>query len=74
MRKLYLSLFAGHINVQSRKIAFIGQSDVYNSNIPTASDGLTYDDDRAAAVWFMETFLPSHSGNISGSYFSFQDW
>jgi len=77
MRKLYLSLFAGlmfaNINAQTKKIAFIGQSDVYNSNIPTASDGLTYDDDRAAAVWFMETFVPSHSANITGNYFSFQD-
>lgn len=77
MRKLYLSLFAGvmfvNINAQSKKIAFIGQADVYNSNIPTASDGLTYDDDRAAAVWFMETFLPAHSGTVSGNYFSFQD-
>ncbi len=77
MRKLYLSLFAGlmfaTIQAQMKKIAFIGQADVYNSNIPTASDGLTYDDDRAAAVWFMETFLPAHSANISGNYFSFQD-
>ncbi len=77
MRKLYLSLFAGlmfvNVNAQMKKIAFIGQADVYNTNIPTASDGLTYDDDRAAAVWFMETFLPAHSGNISGNYFSFQD-
>ncbi|PZU90081.1 MAG: hypothetical protein DI529_03445 [Chryseobacterium sp.] len=77
MRKLYLSLFAGlmfaGIGAQSKKIAFIGQADVYTSNIPTASDGLTYDDDRAAAVWFMETFLPAHSGNVSGNYFSFQD-
>ncbi|WP_312768255.1 DUF4960 domain-containing protein [Epilithonimonas sp.] len=56
-----------------KKIAFIGQADIYNSNIPTASDGLTYDDDRAAAVWFMETFVPAHSSNITGSYFSFQD-
>jgi len=77
MRKFYLSMFAGlmfaNINAQTKKIAFIGQSDVYNSNIPTASDGLTYDDDRAAAVWFMETFVPSHSANITGNYFSFQD-
>lgn len=77
MRKLYLSLFAGflfaNISAQSKKIAFIGQADNYNSNIPTASDGLTYDDDRAAAVWFMETFLPAHSSHISGAYFSFQD-
>ena len=76
MRKLYLGLFAGlifaNINAQ-KKIAFIGQADVYNNNIPTASDGLTYDDDRAAAVWFMDTFLPAHSGSISGNYFSFQD-
>lgn len=77
MRKLYLSLFAGlmfaNVNAQMKKIAFIGQADVYNTNIPTANDGLTYDDDRAAAVWFMETFLPAHSSNIAGSYFSFQD-
>ncbi|VFA41381.1 DUF4960 domain-containing protein [Chryseobacterium indologenes] len=77
MRKLYLSLFAGlmfaNVNAQMKKIAFIGQADVYNTNIPTANDGLTYDDDRAAAVWFMETFLPAHSSNITGSYFSFQD-
>ena len=77
MRKLYLSLFAGlmfaNVNAQMKKIAFIGQADVYNSNIPTANDGLTYDDDRAAAVWFMETFVPAHSSNITGSYFSFQD-
>lgn len=77
MRKLYLSLFAGlmfaNVNAQMKKIAFIGQADVYNTNIPTANDGLTYDDDRAAAVWFMETFLPAHSANISGNYFSFQD-
>lgn len=77
MRKLYLSLFAGlmfaTIQAQMKKIAFIGQADVYNSSIPTASDGLTYDDDRAAAVWFMDTFLPAHSSKITGSYFSFQD-
>lgn len=77
MRKLYLSLFAGlmfaNVNAQMKKIAFIGQADVYNTNIPTANDGLTYDDDRAAAVWFMETFVPAHSSNITGSYFSFQD-
>lgn len=77
MRKFYLSLFAGlmfaNVNAQMKKIAFIGQADVYNSNIPTANDGLTYDDDRAAAVWFMETFVPAHSTNISGNYFSFQD-
>lgn len=77
MRKLYLNLFAGlmlvNVNAQTKKIAFIGQADVYNSNIPTASDGLTYDDDRAAAVWFMETFLPAHTGSVSGNYFSFQD-
>jgi len=77
MRKLYLSLFAGlmfaNVNAQMKKIAFIGQADVYNSNIPTGSDGLTYDDDRAAAVWFMETFVPTHSSNITGNYFSFQD-
>lgn len=77
MKKLYLSLFAGimlaNINAQTKRIAFIGQADVYSSNIPTASDGLTYDDDRAAAVWFMETFLPAHSASVSGNYFSFQD-
>lgn len=77
MRKFYLSLFVGlmfaNVNAQMKKIAFIGQADVYNSNIPTANDGLTYDDDRAAAVWFMETFVPAHSTNISGNYFSFQD-
>ena len=77
MNKLYLSLFAGlifaNMSAQMKKIAFIGQADAYNSNIANASDGLTYDDDRAAAVWFMETFLPAHSTNISGNYFSFQD-
>ncbi len=77
MRKFYSSLFAAiiavNMNAQTKKIAFIGQADVYTSNIPTASDGLTYDDDRAAAVWFIDTFLPSHSGTISGNYFSFQD-
>ena len=77
MKKLYLSLFAGlifaNMSAQMKKIAFIGQADAYNSNIANASDGLTYDDDRAAAVWFMETFLPAHSTNISGNYFSFQD-
>lgn len=59
--------------MHKKKIAFIGQADVYNSNIPTASDGLTYDDDRAAAVWFIDTFVPAHSGSITGSYLSFQD-
>ncbi|WP_333851808.1 DUF4960 domain-containing protein [Epilithonimonas sp.] len=78
MRKLYLSvlvaLLSTNISAQMKKIAFIGQAEVYNSNVPTASDGLTYDDDKAAAVWFMETFVPAHSGNnISGNYFSFQD-
>lgn len=64
MRKLYLSLFAGlmfaNVNAQMKKIAFIGQADVYNTNIPTANDGLTYDDDRAAAVWF----IPNHAVEI----------
>lgn len=77
MRKFYSSLFAAiiavNMNAQTKKIAFIGQADVYTSNIPATSDGLTYDDDRAAAVWFMDTFLPSHSGSVSGNYFSFQD-
>jgi len=77
MRKFYLSLFtamiAVNMNSQTKKIAFVGQADVYTSNISTASDGLTYDDDRAAAVWFMDTFIPAHSGTVSGSYFSFQD-
>lgn len=76
MKKFYLNLFAImfaiNLNAQ-KKIAFIGQADVYNSNIPTASDGLTYDDDRAAAVWFIDTFVPAHSGSITGSYLSFQD-
>lgn len=77
MRKLYLGLLAGlviaNFNAQTKKIAFIGQADVYSNNIPTANDGLVYDDDRAAAVWFMDTFVPKYSGNVSGSYFSFQD-
>lgn len=76
MKKLYLNFFAIffaiNLNAQ-KKIAFIGQADVYNSNIPTANDGLTYDDDRAAAVWFMDTFIPAHNGTITGSYLSFQD-
>lgn len=77
MRKLYLGFLAGlviaNFNAQTKKIAFIGQADVYSNNIPTANDGLVYDDDRAAAVWFMDTFVPKYSGNVSGSYFSFQD-
>ncbi|MBN9313835.1 MAG: hypothetical protein BGO40_05395 [Chryseobacterium sp. 39-10] len=77
MRKFYLSLLTGlfitGMNAQTKKIAFIGQADVYSSNIPTASDGLTYDDDRAAAVWFMDTFVPAHSSELSGTYLSFQD-
>jgi len=77
MRKIYLGLLAGllaaNFNAQLKKIAFIGQADVYNSNIPASSDGLVYDDDRAAAVWFMDTFIPKYSGQLSGHYFSFQD-
>ena len=76
MKKFYFNLFAIMIAINlnaQKKIAFIGQADVYNSNIPTASDGLTYDDDRAAAVWFIDTFVPAHSGSITGSYLSFQD-
>lgn len=76
MTKIYLSLLFAMIAVgvhAQKKIAFIGQADVYTSNIPTANDGLTYDDDRAAAVWFMETFLPAHTNNVAGSYYSFQD-
>ncbi|MGC4129599.1 MAG: DUF4960 domain-containing protein [Bergeyella sp.] len=75
MRKFYLVLFAAIIAVNisaQKKIAFIGQAATYNTLI-TDNDGFTYDDDRAAAVWFMETFLPSHSADISGSYFSFTD-
>jgi hypothetical protein len=33
-----------------------------------------YDDDRAAAVWFIDTFVPAHSGSITGNYLSFQVW
>ncbi len=76
MKKFYLNLFAIifaiNLNAQ-KKIAFIGQADVYNSNIPNAADGLMYDDDRAAAVWFIDSFVPAHSGSIIGSYLSFQD-
>lgn len=53
-------------------IAFLGQAATYTDNIPAAQDGFTYDDDRAAAVWFMDTFLPAHP-DITGTYFSFQD-
>ena len=60
------------LGAQNKKIAFIGQAATYNDNIPAAQDGLTYDDDRAAAVWFMDEFIPSQN-NIDGSYFSFQD-
>ena len=77
MRKIYsgllLAIMIANATAQTKKIAFIGQADVYNSNIPTASDGLTYDDDRAAAVWFMESFVPAHSSKVSGTYLSFQD-
>lgn len=76
MKKFYFNLFAIMIAINlnaQKKIAFIGQADVYNSNIPTANDGLTYDDDRAAAVWFIDTFIPAHNGTITGSYLSFQD-
>lgn len=77
MRKLYLGLFAGlfiaNFSAQTKKIAFVGQADVYNNNIPTASDGMLYNDDRTAAVWFMDTFIPKYSQELSGSYFSFQD-
>lgn len=76
MKNFYFSLlaimFAVNMNAQ-KKIAFIGQADVYTSNIPTANDGLTYDDDRAAAVWFMDTFVPAHTGAVTGTYLSFQD-
>ena len=68
----FLVAMANTISAQ-KKIAFIGQADVYSNNIPTANDGLVYDDDRAAATWFMETFLPNHSNEIAGSYFSFQE-
>ncbi|GAA4298250.1 DUF4960 domain-containing protein [Aestuariibaculum suncheonense] len=61
-----------NLNAQTKNIAFIGQAPSYNDNIPAAADGFTYDDDRAAATWFMEDFVPTNS-NINGSYFSFQD-
>lgn len=67
--------YGGHGNrlyAQQQSIAFLGQGATYTDNIPTAADGFTYEDDRAAAVWFMDTFLPAHS-NITGTYYSFQD-
>jgi hypothetical protein len=41
MKKFYLNLFAimFAINLNAQKIAFIGQADVYNSNIPNAVMG-----------------------------------
>ena len=73
MRKLYLGFLAGlviaNFNAQTKKIAFIGQADVYSNNIPTANDGLVYDDDRAAAVWFMDTFVPKYSKRIGQLFF-----
>ena len=61
-----------NLKAQSKSIAFLGQAPTYNDNIPTAADGFTYDDDRAAAVWFMDVFVPSQA-DVSGTYFSFQD-
>lgn len=68
---LILFVAFGHSNAQTKSIAFLGQAATYNDNIPDAADGFTYDDDRAAAVWFMEDFIPSQA-NIEGTYFSFQ--
>lgn len=61
-----------NLKAQSKSIAFLGQAPTYNDNIPAAADGFTYDDDRAAAVWFMDVFISSQA-DINGTYFSFQD-
>ncbi len=58
------------LQAQTVNIAYIGQADSYNALI-TDSDNFTYDDDHAAAVWFMETFLPAHSTEVTGTYLSF---
>lgn len=68
---IFMVSFLG-LEAQTKSIAFIGQAPTYNDNIPAAADGFTYDDDRAAAVWFMDVFVPEQT-NINGSYFSFQD-
>ncbi len=57
---------------QTKNIAFVGQAATYSDNIPGADAGLTYDDDRAAAVWFMEDFVVNNT-NINGTYLSFED-
>ena len=55
---------------QTVNIAYIGQAASYNTLI-TDSDNFTYDDDHAAAVWFMDNFLPAHAGEVNGNYLSF---
>lgn len=79
MKKITLKLIAVffllqcyNLKAQTKSIAFLGQAPTYNDNISAAADGFTYDDDRAAAVWFMDVFIPSQAV-ISGTYFSFQD-
>ena len=67
---LMLFAFGAEISAQN-SIAFIGQAPSYDALV-TDADGFTYDDDHAAAVWFMDVFVPAHQ-DINGSYFSFQD-
>ena len=51
---LSMVLFTLATQAQVKKIAFIGQAAAYTDNIPAAE--FPYDDDRAAATWFMDDF------------------
>lgn len=57
---------------QNPNIAFIGQASSYDALI-TDNDGFVYQDDHAAAIWFMDTFLPAHAPAVTGNYLSFEE-
>lgn len=53
-----------------KKIAFIGQAGSYTYNIPGVE--FPYDDDKAAATWFIEDF-GVNTPNVTVNYLSFED-
>ena len=67
---LSMMVFTLATQAQVKKIAFIGQAATYTDNIPAAE--FPYDDDRAAATWFMNDFGINTPG-VAASYFSFED-
>jgi hypothetical protein len=67
---LSMMLFTLATQAQVKKIAFIGQGATYTDNISAAE--FPYDDDRAAATWFMDDF-GVNTPNVTVNYFSFED-